>query len=88
MDYSLQGYFLRPYNVGSGDSISISDLAQMIKTSVAPDISVEFARKPKPDYAPSRYVPSVSRASVELGLREQITLNDAIERTKTGFNHH
>ena len=57
----FKGISLRPYNVGSGDSISISDLAQMIKTSVAPDISVEFARKPKPDYAPSRYVPSVSR---------------------------
>ncbi len=78
----FKGKSLRPYNVGSSCSISILDLAQIVKTLIAPNISVEVAKIPEPNTDPLRYVPDVSRASEELGLSEQITLNDALKRTR------
>ena len=67
----------RPYNVGSERAVSIAELAEC----VAGDLRVEIAERPVPGRLPDRYVPSCERARNELGLRELIPLEEAIERT-------
>lgn len=77
----FKGVSLRPYNVGSTKGYSISELACIVTSSLAPQLSVQIAKTPKPGSAPSHYVPSVSRAVTELGLSEGVTLPDALKRT-------
>jgi nucleoside-diphosphate-sugar epimerase len=77
----FKGISLRPYNVGSQEGYSISDLAHIVTASIAPELSVEIAKAPVPGAAPLRYVPAVSRAGNELGLSEKIALPDALKRT-------
>lgn len=77
----LQGQPLRPYNVGSGDAVTIAGLAEAVRSAVAPAAKVEVAARPEPGAQPSRYVPSVRRAEQELGLRPTVSLEDAIART-------
>ena len=75
-----QGEVGRPYNVGSDQAISIADLAYTVAALFAPAPSVSIARMPTPGQLPERYVPSVERA-IELGLKTQIDLQDALKRT-------
>jgi len=72
----LKGESCRPYNVGSGEAITISELAKMM------GCEVEIARQPVPGAAPARYVPSVERAEKELGLRPLVGLEEGIRRTR------
>lgn len=71
----------RPYNVGSEEDLSISDLAELVARILRPDIPVLVAAAPVPDTLPTRYVPSTARAARELGLRSRIALDDAVVRT-------
>lgn len=71
----VKGESRRPYNVGSGDAITIADLARAVGGEV------EIAGKPVPGALPARYVPSVERAAQELGLRPLIGLREGIRRT-------
>ena len=77
----FKGISLRPYNVGSAEDHSISELAHIVTSALAPELPVEIAKKAAPGSAPSRYVPEVSRAYKELGLTEKIPLQDALKRT-------
>lgn len=84
----------RAYNVGSEHDISIRELAETVarRASAAwPErqFTVTVATPPEPHVssAPSRYVPSCLRAREELGLRQQIGLEDAIDRT-IAFHMH
>jgi dTDP-glucose 4,6-dehydratase len=80
----LHGASLRPYHVGSDDSVSIAELARFVAEEVGPPgepIPVEIARAPVPGALPARYVPSVERARTELGLVRRVELRDAIRRT-------
>ena len=71
----------RPYNVGSGEAISIAELARLVADSIAPGAQVEIAEKANPAVPPARYVPDVRRAASELDLSVRIPLNEAIKRT-------
>jgi nucleoside-diphosphate-sugar epimerase len=77
----LRGQPMRPYNVGSEEAISIAALARLIATEVGIESGVHIALPPAAGVAPERYVPSVTRAAEELGLRVTVPLNEALKRT-------
>jgi dTDP-glucose 4,6-dehydratase len=72
---------LRPYNVGSEEAIDIRRLAEKTVEVVNPAVAVEIARAAEPASTPHRYVPSTARARAELGLRQAVSLEDALHRT-------
>ncbi len=76
--YGLPG---RPYNVGSEVDLSISALAKNVAQTFSAVPEVRIAKKAISAKLPERYVPSTSRAKLELGLSQQIKLNEAIGRT-------
>jgi dTDP-glucose 4,6-dehydratase len=71
----------RAYNVGGREALSIGELARRVASLLEAPAGVRFLRAPRPDQVPERYVPDVTRASAELGLRELIGLDEAILRT-------
>jgi dTDP-glucose 4,6-dehydratase len=71
----------RPYNVGSEQSISVGNLAIAVRDSVNPKGTVVVSHVPDPASPPERYVPSVQRASSELGLGQSYALDNAIQLT-------
>ena len=78
----FRGESLRPYNVGSEESLTIEQIARLVSASVNPPCPVEIARKPIAGKPAERYVPSTRRAEAELGLKCQIPLEEAIRRTE------
>jgi dTDP-glucose 4,6-dehydratase len=68
-------------NVGSGEAISIGDLAQLVVDELNPSLQVEIAQKPVPGAGRAQYVPDVRRAESIFGLRAAISLREAIRRT-------
>ena len=77
----VHGRSCRAYNVGSDEVVSISELARMVADSVQPPVAVEIERRPEHDGRRQRYVPSIERASTELGLRPWVPLAEALRRT-------
>lgn len=77
----FKGVPMRPYNVGSGAARSIRMLAEAIRITVDPNLTIEIAQPPKPGAKATRYVPDVTRAEQELGLRQRVSLEEAISRT-------
>lgn len=77
----FKGQPCRPYNVGSDRSISIAELADLVRQLVSPGIEIIIARQADPKCPPQQYVPSVERARVELSLESWVSLEQAIERT-------
>jgi len=77
----LQGTHGRPYNVGSEHELSIADVARPVRRCAETTNEMIVRQKPTAQHIPSRYVPSVSRAAFELGLAQNVLLEDAIRRT-------
>lgn len=75
-----RGQTARPYNVGSAKSVSIRELAETVRATLGGACEVRVLSEPKPGPA-SVYVPVVSRACAELGVRETVGLEDAILRS-------
>lgn len=71
----------RAYNVGSPASLSIAEVARMVATASDEPLPVKIAEASAPGRPLSRYVPSVTRAEVELGLRAWIPLDEAVRKT-------
>ncbi|MBT5796175.1 MAG: NAD-dependent epimerase/dehydratase family protein [Porticoccaceae bacterium] len=71
----------RAYNVGSDQGISILELAKKVATSFTYNPDVNIADKTDGSNPINHYVPDISRAHEELGLRVNISLSDAISRT-------
>jgi dTDP-glucose 4,6-dehydratase len=69
-----------PVNVGSGEAISIGELARVVASELCPERDIHTARQPVEDAAVGQYVPSVAKAE-GLGLRQYVDLRDAIRRT-------
>ena len=74
-----------PYNVGSGKDITIKQVANTVAQSVSPKLKVNIAEVSDAEKKPERYIPNVSRAKNELGLREIINLSEAIRLTKNWY---
>jgi len=72
---------MRAYNVGSEEAVSVLKLAEKIAAAVNARVGVEVALAPRPGGAPHRYVPSTVRAKEELGVRQRVSLEDALRRT-------
>jgi dTDP-glucose 4,6-dehydratase len=71
----------RPYNVGSARGVSIVEAAKTVRRALNRKCAIVIAQKPDPGKPTARYIPDTSRASLELGLREWIDLEEAIRRT-------
>lgn len=77
----FRGASCHPYNVGSDEEISIAELAHTVKMLLAPEVAVDIALPPVAGKPAERYVPSIERCKLELGLRVRIPLAEAIRRT-------
>ena len=75
-----RGETARPYNVGSARSVSIRELAEAVRAALGGACEVRVLAEAKPGPA-SVYVPVVSRACAELGVRESFSLEEAILRS-------
>ena len=86
----IRGESVRPYNVGSEEDVSIAELGDLVASAVRPGARVRIAEQATPSASPARYVPSTTRAAIELGLESRIGLIDALRRTaewyRTGTN--
>jgi nucleoside-diphosphate-sugar epimerase len=77
----LRGTPMRPYNVGSAEALTIQELARAVAQTFGPDLEIEVAHQPIAGRRAERYVPDVTRAEAELGLRPIVSLADAVRRT-------
>jgi dTDP-glucose 4,6-dehydratase len=77
----FHGFSCRPYNVGSEVDLSISALAKNVAETFPTAPEVRIAKKAISNEPSERYVPSTSRAKLELGLSQQLKLHEAIGRT-------
>jgi dTDP-glucose 4,6-dehydratase len=69
------------YNVGSDQAINISAVARAVVSAIGSKAEVQILQ-PRSEGAPVRqYVPSIDKARQELGLKCDISLEDAIRRT-------
>ena len=75
----LQGKPLRPYNVGSSQSITVRELAEKVAALNSSKTKVEVLGRP--GVPTGRYVPDTRRAQEELGLRARVSLEVSLERT-------
>jgi dTDP-glucose 4,6-dehydratase len=78
---SLPGANPRVFNVGSGEAISIRDLAQAVVEELDPSLKIEVGMTPIAGGPRLQYVPDVHSAENCLGLRQRIGLREAIRRT-------
>lgn len=70
----------KPYNVGSDESISIRDLAQLIASTLG-EGKCQVLGQPDAGWNPGRYVPDTKQIEAELGLKKTVSLQEAIRRT-------
>ena len=77
----LRGEPCRPYNVGSEESVSIAETAHAVVRSVNPGIRIEVRGVPNSEVPVEQYVPSIKRAQAELGLKQNIYIEEGIKRT-------
>ena len=77
----LRGQPMRPYNVGSAAALTIEELARVVAGAVAPAAAVDVAQPATAGAPAERYVPAVTRAETELGLRPTVPLAEGIRRT-------
>ncbi len=75
----LEGESAEPYNVGSPDAISIGELARAVVENTEPSTRIDTLGQEVGGAGPV-YVPCVTRAYRELGLRPLVTLADGIRR--------
>ena len=77
----FRGKTCRPYNVGSEEEIDLFNLAKKIAKMFPPELEVKVMQKRIPGKSAERYIPSTKRAYNELGLKQRVSLDEAIKRT-------
>lgn len=74
------------YNVGSDEAISIANLAHLVRDILAHNKRVVIKDAPLGDNASrNRYVPDISKAKTELGLKVTVPLSKAIQLSVPKF---
>jgi dTDP-glucose 4,6-dehydratase len=68
----------QPYNVGSDQSISIKELAELVSKLVNDKIKIEIKKTPTTGANPNRYIPNVDLLKNELGFTPSVSLEQAI----------
>jgi dTDP-glucose 4,6-dehydratase len=76
----------RVFNVGSGNAISIRDLALTVIDELNPSLGVEIATVPEAGESLVQYVPDVKKAEARLGLRQTVGLREGIRRTAEWYS--
>lgn len=71
----------RVFNVGSGEAVSIRELARQVVEELNPSLKVEIAKEPVAGAPLLQYVPDVNKAADSFNLRTTIPLREAIRRT-------
>ena len=71
----------RAYNVGSEEALTVATLANEVAAAAPAKTAVQIAPTPQRNMGAHRYVPSTARAGEELGLRAEVPLREAIQRT-------
>lgn len=74
----LKGQAGHAYNVGSDQSIHIGDLAHLVRDTLSPGKPVHIKGVPDARQHRNIYVPDITKAKTELGLRVNVSLSDAI----------
>jgi nucleoside-diphosphate-sugar epimerase len=69
------------YNVGSDEDVTVEELAHRVAKSFNPVPRVVIAKRSEPGRVAERYVPILTEKAADLGLRQWVGLDDAIERT-------
>jgi nucleoside-diphosphate-sugar epimerase len=77
----LRGQPCRPYNVGSDEALTISEVARAVASALEPKVEIVIAGRPQPGKPAERYVPCIDRARSELNLAPWIGLTEGIRRT-------
>ncbi len=67
------------YNVGSDEEVCIRDLAHLVRGVLAPEKTVRILGTPTLNSFRNRYVPSIAKASDELGLSLRFSLADSVQ---------
>jgi nucleoside-diphosphate-sugar epimerase len=83
-----QGKVAYPYNVGSDDPVSITELANL--TAKAAEISdpiITILGQPSSSRPQDCYIPDISRARNELGLEIVVKVEEAMAKTLGWFRH-
>lgn len=73
------------YNVGSGERVSVRELAARVGAAIDPGLRVEVLGERALGAKRVQYVPDVRKAEAELGLRAWIGLDEAIRRTAAWY---
>ena len=66
------------YNVGSDYQITIENLANLVRDSIAPDKNVRIISQLNRNENRKRYVPDIRKAKKELELEIKYSLRDSI----------
>lgn len=77
----FKGQHLRPYNVGSEESLSIAEVAAQVTEQFHPKIAVEIRGTVKVGQTAEQYVPSCSAAADDLQLSQHTAISEAIAKT-------
>ena len=73
-----QGIPGQAYNVGSDDALTIEQLAHLVRDVLSPNKPVIIKSSKNEEGLRHRYVPSIDKAKIELGLGLSYTLKDSI----------
>ncbi|HWT66204.1 MAG TPA: NAD-dependent epimerase/dehydratase family protein [Terracidiphilus sp.] len=69
------------FNVGAGERVSVRELAECVARVVRPGLEVRVLGQSALDAKRVQYVPDVTKAERELGLRAWVGLEEAVRRT-------
>lgn len=83
----IKGKSCYPYNVGSDNMLTISELANTVANVCGHPNNVHIAKQAVLNQPMERYVPSIIRAKSELILQIKIELDEAIRRTMIWNKH-
>jgi dTDP-glucose 4,6-dehydratase len=72
---------MEAFNVGSDRAISILELAHAVTAAIGSTANVQVAQEAIPGARVQQYVPSIKKAEQQLGLKCEVSLEDAIRRT-------
>ncbi len=72
---------MQAINVGSEEAVSIATLARTVVDVLDPSATINISKTANPGQHPPQYIPSTQRAQQLLGLKQTISLQEAIRRT-------
>jgi nucleoside-diphosphate-sugar epimerase len=84
----IRGSKAYAYNVGSEESLSILDLAERISNILGCKLDISTRHQPQPGAATMHYVPSTTRARLDLRLPLAMALEEAIARTASWYANY